>query len=78
MTAMLSYINKIENKKALPSLSELFYICEHFKITPQEFFDEGNSNPEQIQGILENLKKLDNESLSSLAVVVEKMVGKKK
>ena len=30
-----SYINQIENKKALPSLPVLFYICEYFNITPQ-------------------------------------------
>lgn len=34
-----SYINQIENKKALPSLQGLFYICEYFGITPQQFFD---------------------------------------
>ncbi len=32
-----SYINQIENKKALPSLQGLFYICEYFGITPQQF-----------------------------------------
>ena len=26
-----SYINQIENKKALPSLQGLFYICEYFR-----------------------------------------------
>ena len=31
-----SYINQIENKKALPSLQGLFYICEYFGITPQQ------------------------------------------
>ena len=34
-----SYINQIENKKALPSLQGLFYICEYLHMTPQEFFD---------------------------------------
>ena len=37
-----SYINQIENGKSLPSLQGLFYICEYFGITPQEFFDRGN------------------------------------
>lgn len=41
----VSYINKIENGKALPSLEMLFYICDYFGITPQEFFDEGNPAP---------------------------------
>ena len=34
-----SYINKIENKRTLPSLTGLFYICEYFAITPQDFFN---------------------------------------
>lgn len=32
------YINKIENGKAMPSLNSLFYICEYFMITLEEFF----------------------------------------
>ena len=39
-----TYINKIENKKALPSLQGLFYICEYLGITPQEFFDADHLN----------------------------------
>lgn len=45
-----SYINQIENRKALPSLQGLFYICEYFGITPQQFFDDQvsyTSNQEQ-------------------------------
>lgn len=41
-----NYINNIENKKSLPSMPSFFYICEYLGITPQEFFDEGNANPE--------------------------------
>ena len=36
-----SYINKIENKRTLPSFSGFIYICEYFNITPAEFFDCG-------------------------------------
>lgn len=35
-----SYINKIENKRTLPSMEVFFYICEYLNITPQEFFSE--------------------------------------
>ena len=41
-----NYINNIENKKSLPSMPSFFYICEYLGVTPQEFFDEGNANPE--------------------------------
>lgn len=73
-----TYINKIENKKSLPSLSGLFYICEYFGITPQEFFDEGNSYPEKLKGIIENLKLLDDNALTHLSGVVNEMVVSKK
>lgn len=33
-----SYINKIETKRALPSMEMFFKICEYFDITPSEFF----------------------------------------
>lgn len=72
-----SYINRIENKKALPSLSVLFYICEYFHITPQQFFDEGNAYPDQLAAVIEDLKKLDAESLSYIAGMAKKLAGKK-
>ena len=40
-----SYINKIENKKSLPSMSVFFYICEFLEIHPKDFFDETKRNP---------------------------------
>lgn len=48
-----SYINSIENKKAMPSMDMFFNICEYFQITPKEFFDASLNNPR-------NLKKLKN------------------
>ena len=35
----VNYINRIERNYNLPSLQGLFYICEYFDISPQEFFD---------------------------------------
>lgn len=70
-----SYINQIENKKALPSLPGLFYICEYFRITPQQFFDEENVHPNQISALVEDLKKLDAEALTLVAGLVKKMVS---
>ena len=40
-----SYINKIENRRAMPSMAGFFYICEYLGLTPQEFFDAGCANP---------------------------------
>lgn len=72
-----SYINRIENRKALPSLQVLFWICEYFGITPQQFFDRESDNPAAINEILQDLKKLDSESLSIVADLVKKLAGQK-
>lgn len=65
-----SYINQIENGKALPSLQGLFYICEYFQITPSQFFDTENLYPITIASIVEDLKDLDEESLLHIAAIV--------
>lgn len=40
-----NYINKIENRKALLSLTGFFYICDFLKIRPKGFFDFDNPDP---------------------------------
>lgn len=72
-----NYINNIENKKALPSMLSFFYICEYLGVTPQQFFDDGNANPEQLTGIIEDLKELDMDVLSNVAALVKVLAQKK-
>ena len=48
-----SYINKIENGKALPSMSAFFYICDFLKIHPRDF----SMNLIKILQLLRNLQK---------------------
>lgn len=67
------YINTIENGKSLPSMSMFLYICEYFKITPQEFFDEDAEYPKLIQDIIKESKKLDKQSLESLLTIIKNM-----
>lgn len=73
-----SYINRIENKKTLPSMQAFFYICEYLGITPQDFFDEGNKIPAKLNDIIADLKMLDEEALTHIAGVVKEMSGRKK
>lgn len=42
-----SYINKIENKRTLPSMTGFFYICDYLNITPQEFFNTDAAAPQK-------------------------------
>lgn len=72
-----SYINRIENKKALPSLQGLFYICEYFGITPQEFFDEGNAYPDRLAELVSDLKQLDEKALVLLSELAKELIRKK-
>ncbi len=71
-----SYINQIENKKTLPSLQGLLYICEYFGITPQ-FFDMDSPYPSQFATLMEDLKQLDFETLSHLTALVKRLVQNK-
>lgn len=71
-----SYINQIENKKALPSLQGLFYICEYFGITPRQFFDEGDTCPVQLAELVKDLKKLDSATLGHISAIVKEILSK--
>ncbi|MGN0447375.1 MAG: helix-turn-helix domain-containing protein [Acutalibacteraceae bacterium] len=53
-----SYINKIENRRTLPSMSGFFYICEYLEITPKDFFDTDVASPHCFCEIEKELKKL--------------------
>ncbi len=66
-----AYINNIESGKALPSMAIFFYICEYLNITPSEFFDLDSKNPEKLQSLIKNLKKLDDKQLDSIAEIVK-------
>lgn len=73
-----NYINQIENKKALPSLQGLFYICEYLGITPQEFFDEEAAYPAQLAEVVEDMKKLDSAMLACVAGLVKEIASRQK
>lgn len=66
-----NYINHIENGKSMPSMQVFFYICEYFKITPQEFFDEETNNPVQIKEIMADLKTLDEKQVSNIHEIIK-------
>lgn len=65
-----SYINRIENKQAFPSMQAFFYICEYFQISPKDFFDTDNPNPVKINKITEELKRLDDVQLDTVLAVI--------
>lgn len=70
------YINNIETGKALPSMSGFFYICEYLQLSPKDFFDTDAKNPEKLNELIKDLKKLDDKQLDSIASIVKGLVKK--
>ena len=71
-----SYINSIENGKAKPSLDGIFYICEYLGVTPSEFFEIESPNPSKLDGIIADMKKLNDKQLDTIATLVKELVKK--
>ncbi len=70
-----SYINRIENGIAYPSMQGFFYICEYLGVSPAEFFDEGNENPAKLQAVISRLSKLSSKQLDIVLAVVNGLIG---
>ena len=70
------YINTIENGKSFPTMTNFFYICEFLNISPQVFFDTSSNDPEKLRGLMENIKKLNDQQVDSLIVIVDGMLSK--
>lgn len=68
------YINNIESGKSMPSLTGIFYICDYLGITPSEFFDMEVQNPTKLNEIIENLKRLDDRQIDTIAMLIKDIV----
>jgi transcriptional regulator with XRE-family HTH domain len=71
-----SYINKIENKRTLPSFSGFIYICDYFGLTPQEFFNDRSSAPVKLKELLSELEKLTPQQMEHVLQIVRDIVEK--
>lgn len=68
-----NYINKIENRKSLPSMHAFFFICEYLGVTPAQFFDKDNQNPALLNDALSEIRKLDEASLAHIMVLAKEI-----
>ena len=68
------YIYNISSGKALPPMKEFFAICEYLEVSPKEFFDESEQNPELIQKALEGMKQLDEGDLLMLLSIINRLL----
>lgn len=70
-----SYINKIENRRTLPSFSGFLYICDYFDLTPQEFF-QNSAAPQKTKELLWELEKLTPEQTEHILQIVKDLNAK--
>ena len=66
-----SYINKIENRRTLPSFTGFLYICEYFEITPQDFFNDQVFSPVKHKALINELEKLTPEQADHVLQIVK-------
>ncbi len=73
-----SYINKIENSRAMPSMSGFFYICDYLGITPQDFFNTSLQAPGAVSRISAALSGLTAQEAEHILAVIEDITKKQK
>lgn len=69
-----SYINKIENRRTMPSMAGFFYICEFLEIKPQEFFDTKSISPTKTAEIIQELGKLPPNKAEHILQVIKDLL----
>ena len=70
-----NYIFSIESGKTMPSMSAFLSICDYLGITPSEFFDTHNAQPERLREAIKNLQKLDNERFNNITAVIANLAN---
>lgn len=66
-----SYINKIENRRTMPSMTGFFYICEYLGIEPREFFDTQTISPTKVAEIMQEIGKLSSDKAEHILQVIK-------
>ena len=64
------YINRIENRKALPSMSSFFAICEFLGVTPAEFFNDALDTPVLLREAIAELRRLPGDELAHVTALL--------
>ncbi|MBD5144750.1 MAG: helix-turn-helix transcriptional regulator [Ruminococcus sp.] len=68
-----SYINNIENKKALPSVQMFLYICEFLGVELKDLFEEGVASPSTLNEDIAELKSLSPKQFDLLTALAKEM-----
>lgn len=68
-----NYIQGISSGKAMPSMAQFLNICDYFEITPMQFFDSESLCPQLVRKAMEEMKDLDEETLTLLICLIRKI-----
>lgn len=66
-----AYINRIENKKMLPSMAVFFCICEYFDITPAEFFNFEEKPSAEVIAAMKKLGDMEPQKREHILAVID-------
>ena len=64
------YINSIESGKALPTMSNFFYICDYLDISPMEFFNFDIINPKETDMLYNAINQLTDSQFKNIKEIV--------
>lgn len=68
------YINKIENRKSLPSMQIFLYICYYLDVTPKEYFTFF-SEDSKTQHFYDRFARLPEKQQEHILAVIEDLLG---
>lgn len=71
-----SYINKIENRRTMPSMTGFFYICEYLNIEPRDFFNVNTVSPAKTAEIAKAAEKLSSEKADHILQIIKDITDK--
>ncbi len=68
-----NYVQAISSGRALPSMKQFLNICEYMEITPFQFFDAQENNPQLIKKALEGMRKMKDDDLIMLIGLISRL-----
>ena len=68
------YVQSISSGKALPSIRQLFSICEYFDLSPRAFFDESPELSRAQSEIWNKIERLDQRDLEIVERLMDHLI----
>lgn len=65
-----SYINKIENRRTLPSMAGFFYICDYLEVSPMDFFNTDSAAPGKLSELTALSGKLSPRQMEHILQII--------